>query len=121
MPGSYSMDLRERVMADVASGMTIEAVAQKYSISSRAIFQWKNLLDETGGLEPRQGRTGPQPKLEPYRESILSAVDNNSSVTLEELKSQLDLPGCVQTLWNSLSRWGIVLKKSHASGRTTAA
>ncbi len=120
MPGSYSLDLRIRVMADVDKGMSIEAVAQTYSVSSRAIFQWRDLRDETGNLEPRHGKTGPKPKLDSYRDEILAAVQENSSITLEELKSKLELPGCVQTLWNALRRWGIVLKKSHASSRTAA-
>jgi transposase len=118
MARSYSMDLRMRVMADVDSGHSIEAVGRKYSISSRAIFQWRDLLEETGSLEPHQGKRGPKRKLEPHREAILVVVEKNSSVTLEELKTQLDLPGCVQTLWNSLRRWGVVLKKSHASSGT---
>lgn len=114
MSGSYSMDLRKRVMADVASGLTVESVARKFTISSRVIFQWKDFLDETGGLKPRQVKTGPKSKLEPYREPILAVVKKGSGVTLEELKSQLNLPGCVQTLWNSLHRWRVVLKKSRA-------
>lgn len=120
MARSYSMDLRKRVMADVASGLSIEAVGEKYSISVRVIFQWRDLLEETGSLEPRQGKTGPKPKLEPHRAAILALVEKNPSVTLEQLKSQLDLPGCMQTLWNSLHRWGVVLKKSDACRGTAA-
>ena len=121
MPASYSMDLRRRVMSDVVNGLSIESVSRKYSISSRAIFQWRDLLEETGSLEPRRGKTGPKRKLEGYRELILAAVDENSSITLEELQSQLSLPGCIPTLWNSLRRWGIVLKKSHEGGGTATA
>ena len=117
MPGSYSLDLRRRVMADVDRGMFIEAVAEKYSVSTRVIFQWRDLRDETGELVPRKGKTGPKRKLDSHRLEILAAVQENPSITLEELKAQLELPGCLQTLWNALRRWGIVLKKSHASGR----
>ena len=111
MPSSYSLDLRRRVMADVASGLSIELVGRKYSICSRVIFQWRDLLEETGSLEPRRGKTGPKRKLDSYRDSILSAVEENSSITLQDLKAKLNLPGCIPTLWNSLRRWGIVLKK----------
>ena len=81
MPGSYSMDLRKRVMADVASGLSIDSVGRKYSICSRVIFQWRDLLEETGSLEPRRGKTGPKRKLESYRDLILVAVEENSSIT----------------------------------------
>lgn len=117
MARSYSLDLRERVMSDVDKGMFIEAVAEKYSISTRVIFQWRDLRDETGELLPRKGKTGPKPKLDSYRSEILSAIESNSSITLEELKTKLELPGCVQTLWHALRRWGIVLKKSRAGRR----
>ncbi len=120
MPGSYSMDLRKRVMADVDSGLSIESVSRKYAVSSRTIFQWRELREETGGLEPRKGKTGPKRKLDSHRAEILAAVEQNPSITLEELKAKLELPGCLQTLWNTLHRWRIVLKKSNASRRTAA-
>ena len=91
MPGSYSLDLRQRVMADVDKGMYIEAIAEKYSVSTRVIFQWRDLRDETGELLPRKGKTGPKPKLDSYRVEILAAVESNSSITLEELKTKLNL------------------------------
>ena len=119
--GFYSLDLRTRVMSDVQDGMSADEAAVKYSISARTIYAWKSLLKETGGLTPRQGPVGRPRKLEEHREAILLAIDRKSDLTLEELKSQLNLPGCVKTLWNALQRWGIVLKKSLASRRAEAA
>lgn len=118
MGKSYSMDLRIRVIDDVNQGLSPEAASQKYSVSRRVIFKWKRRLEETGSLEPSKGRTGPKFKLEPYRKQILAAVESNSSITLEQLKCELNLPGCLQTLWNALRRWGIVLKKSDTRRRT---
>lgn len=121
MASPLSMDLRTRVMNDVEAGMSAERAAVKYSLSARTIYQWKKLKRETGSLAPRCGRSGPRPKLEPYRERILVAVKENSGITLEELKAQLQLPGCLSTVWNALRAWGIVLKKSPAGRRTAAA
>lgn len=120
MPGSYSLDLRKRVMSDVDKGMSIESVACKYSVSRRVIFQWRDLREETGELIPRKGKTGPKPKLDSFRTEIEAVVKANPSITLEELQQQLHLPGCIPTLWHALRRWKIVLKKSHASCRTAA-
>ncbi len=58
MPSSYSLDLRRRVMADVASGLSIELVGRKYSICSRVIFQWRDLLEETRTLNLVGGKPG---------------------------------------------------------------
>jgi transposase len=101
-----------------ASGWSDEDLGHALQTEMRP---WKSLLKETGGLTPRQGPVGRPRKLEEHREAILLAIDRKSDLTLEELKSQLNLPGCVKTLWNALQRWGIVLKKSLASRRAEAA
>lgn len=116
MARSYSLDLRMRVMDDVERGLSPEQAAQKYSVTVRTIYAWKQLRRETGGIQPRQGQTGPQPKLTSFREAIEAAIRQNPNLTLAELRSLLRLPGCLQTLWNALRRWGLVLKKSHQSG-----
>ena len=121
MSACYSLDLRTRVLDDLDRGMSAEKAAGKYSVSARTVYAWKALKRQTGSLAPRQGKTGPKRKLDPYRDAILKAIRDNPNLTLEELRSQLHLPGCLQTLWNGLRRWGLVLKKSHAGGRTTAA
>ena len=121
MSNGYSLDLRTRVMDDLDRGLSAEKAAEKYSVTARTIYSWKLLKRETGNIAPRQGKTGPKRKLDSYREAILAEIRENSDLTLEELKSQLKLPGCPQTLSNALHRWGIVLKKSHARHRTAAA
>jgi len=120
MATGYSLDLRTRVMDDLERGLSAEEAAEKYSVTARTIYSWKLLKRETGGIAPRQGKTGPKRKLDAHREAILARIRENSDLTLEELKSQLELPGCLQTLSNALHRWGIVLKTSDASYRTAA-
>jgi transposase len=121
MASPLAMDLRTRVMDDVDAGMSVEQAAVKYSVTSRTIFSWKKLKRESDSVAPRQGKTGPALKLEPFREAIRAAVKENSGITLEKLRAHLKLPGCAATLWNALQRWGIVLKKSRQSRRTAAA
>ena len=121
MAVGYSLDLRSRVMDDLEGGMPAEDVAIKYSVSVRTVFSWQRLKRQTGSLAPRQGKTGPKRKLESFREAILAAIQENPNLTLEDLRSHLQLPGCLQTLWNALRRWSIVLKKSHSGHRTAAA
>lgn len=120
MAAALAMDLRTRVMADVDAGMSAEKAAVKYSVSARVIYQWKALRRESGSLKARDGKTGPKPKLEAYREQILAAVRDDSAITLNDLKRKLQLPACVSTLWKALSAWGIVLKKSPAGRRAAA-
>ena len=121
MGAALAMDLRIRVMTDVDAGLSAEKAAEKYSVSARTVYQWKALRRETGSLEARDGKTGPKPKLEEHRERILAAVRDNPGITLRDLKTKLQLPACVATVWGALRGWGIVLKKSPARRRTTAA
>ena len=121
MATGYSLDLRTRVMDDLDRGLSAEEAAEQYSVTARTIYSWKRLKRETGNIAPRQGKTEPKRKLDPLRETILASIKENSDLTLEEMRSQLELPGCLQTLSNALHRWGIVLKKSHARHRTAAA
>jgi len=102
MAAPLAMDLRTRVMADVEAGMSAEKAAVKYSISAKTICDWKAIKRKTGAVEPRHGKTGPKPKLERYRDAILAVVQENSGITLNELRTKLQLPVCVQTVWNSL-------------------
>ena len=114
MGAALAMDLRIRVMTDVDAGLSAEKAAEKYSVSARTVYQWKALRRETGSLEARDGKTGPKPKLEEHRERILAAVRDNPGITLRDLKTKLQLPACVATVWGALRAWGIVLKKSPA-------
>ena len=114
MAAPLAMDLRTRVMQDVEAGMSAKEVAAKYSITARTVYGWKRIKRETGSVEPRRGKTGPKPKLADYENAIRAAVKENSGITLNELREKLKLPVCVQTVWNTLNGWGIVLKKSPA-------
>jgi len=120
MAGSYSLDLRGRVIQDFDQGMSVTEASKKYSVTKPTIYSWIHLREETGTLKPRDGEFGPKRKLDPHKDEILQAVEKNSSVTLAQLHSQLQLPGNIQTLWNALRRWGISLKKSDPCLGTTA-
>lgn len=112
MANAFSMDLRKRIVADCDAGMTVRAVADKFQVTDRVIFKLLERRRETGSIAPLKGKVGRKRKLELKRDEIIQAVNNNSSLTLQELISELDLPVSVSTLWKSLKRWGISLKKS---------
>ena len=52
---SYSMDLRERVVAAVKQeGMSRRAAATRFGVSYSAAIEWVTLFDKTGGVAPRR-------------------------------------------------------------------
>ena len=108
----YSMDLRVRVMAAVDAGDSVDEAAEQFEVTARTIWSWLALRKETGGVAPRKGAVGPQPTLDEHREKIVAAIAASPSLTLDEMRERLELPGCRTTLWKSLVRWGQTLKKS---------
>ena len=118
MARPYSLDLRVRIIAAVDAGAAPVDVAEQYQVSERTIWAWLALRVESGGLAPREGDVGRPPKLEEYRDRILQTLRETPDLTLPELHAQLQLPGCLTTLWNTLAGGGITLKKSAACERT---
>jgi transposase len=108
----YSVDLRTRVVAAVDGGDSVDEVAERFAVTARTIWSWLALRKQTGDVAPRKGAVGPQPKLDAYRDQIVTAIQTSPSLTLDELRERLQLPGCRTTLWKTLLRWGLTLKKS---------
>ena len=113
---AYSLDLRERVLADCDAGMATSKVAEKYSVSPAWVRRLKQRRRETGEVGPRFARTGPKPKLSGREEKLEQLVAEQPDATLEELRKGLGLPVSVATVWRSLQTLGLTLKKSRACG-----
>lgn len=111
---AYSLDLRERVLADFDSGMGNDAVARKYRVSSRWVFKLRKQRSETGQIAPRRGKTGPKPKLAAHAEQLIQLVEAQPDATLSELRERLGVPVSLATVWLALKKLGLTLKKSPA-------
>lgn len=112
----YSMDLRTRVLADYDSGVTTQAIAEKYRISTKCVRDLRQLREETGQLAPRQSKTGPKPKLAEHTEQLATLVQEQPDATLEELQQRLPVQVGLSTIWRALAALGVTLKKSPACG-----
>jgi transposase len=115
MPKPFSVDLRERVLADYDLGARPVDLAVKYRVCERWVFKLVKQRQETGSIEPLRGKTGPKPKLGEHLEQLRALVNQRPDATLEELRQQLPVRVCVVTVWNALQRMEITLKKSPAS------
>lgn len=105
------MDLRTRIVAACDAGDSPADVAQTFSVTTRTVYKLLAVRRERGSLQPRSGQRGPKPKLQEHRDAILQAIRKTPGTTLEELRTQLKLPGCLATLWVALRRWGSRSKK----------
>jgi len=114
----YSMDLRQRVLADCDRGMTTAAVAGKYSVSPSWVRRLKQRRRESGETGPRSSRNRRQPKLAPHRGRIRELVAAAPDLTLAELRDRLGVAVGLATLWAAVRGLGLTVKKK-SSGRAS--
>ena len=107
---AYSLDLRERVLADCDAGLSNEAVAQKYRVSAAWIRRLKQRRRETGSVAPRIRRV-PPPRLLAHTDRLQLLVAQRPDATLEELRAALDVATSLPTLCRALQRLRLTVKK----------
>ncbi len=113
---AYSMDLRNRVLADCDAGMEARQVAVKYNVSESWIRRLRQRRQESGETAPRRPKTSP-PKWQPYADSIEQFVTDQPDATLAELKEHLEIPLSIPTLPGAIAL-RFTLKKSLRAGGT---
>ena len=111
---AYSMDLRERVLADCDLGQPVRLVAAKYRVSGAWVRRLKQRRRETGETAPRHSRPGPRPSWEAYAQQLSAAIARTPDATLAELRDQLGLRVALSTLWRACAALGFRLKKKSA-------
>ena len=118
MARPYSLDLRERVVASVASGQPCRAVAAVFDVSVASVVKWSQRARATGSAaaKPMGGRR-------PYllaneRDWLLARLAEKPDLTLHALLAELAQRGVrvsCDTLWRFLRREGISFKKKPSS------
>jgi len=107
---AYSLDLRQRVLADCDAGLHNDEVARNYHVSAAWIRRLKQRRRETGSLEPRVRRL-PPPRLAPHQERLQELVDQRPDATLEELRQALGVPTSTASICRALQRLRLTVKK----------
>lgn len=108
---AYSMDLRERVIADSDQGLGTKALAKKYSVSLSWVRDLKRRRRETGQIGPRQQRVHQETKLDAHLERLRSLVEQRPDATLAELRDQLAVDVSASTIWRALRGLQMTFKK----------
>jgi transposase len=110
---AYSLDLRKRVAHACDSGMPVAAVAARYEVSVAWVYRLLQRRRETGSISPRKqtkfrGRTLPSD--EERRLAFLITVQPDA--TLAELQQALPTHAALSTLWRTIDRLGLTVKKN---------
>lgn len=108
---AYSMDLRQRVLADCDAGLGTLQVARKFRVSPAWVRRLKQRRRETGEIAPRQQRHGPRPKLAQHMEVLMALVREQPDATAKELCTRLPVRVSHQTVQRTLQRLELTYKK----------
>ena len=115
MARPYSLDLRQRVVAQVARGMTRQAVADLNGIVSSTVTKWCG-RERQSGTPAAKPMGGHRPcKLQDERDWLLARLAEKPDLTLHALLGELRERGVVvvcDTLWRFLKREEITFKKN---------
>ncbi len=112
-----SLDLRERVVAAVAGGVSRHAAAARYSVSVSSAIRWTALAASEGSPAPRkQGRPLGKGPLADHLDLMVAAVEAQPDMTMKELAARLwaerGVSGAEWTLSRLLGRAGFTYKKT---------
>lgn len=118
---SYSMDLRERLVAGRQRGQSAEELSRLFGLSKRSVERyWKRLTQE--GTVAAKARGGyRRSKLEEHDQQLRQWIGEEPDLTLGELRSRLlaELAIAIGTtaLWHRLEKLGLTFKKNAARRR----
>lgn len=115
MARALSVDLRERVVAAIADGLSRRQAALRFGVSAASAIRWQQLVVGQGTPAPqRQGGDRRSGKIETHAALIMAAYEATPDITLAELQAMLADRGtrvAIGTLWRFFDRRGITRKK----------
>jgi len=110
---SYSIDVRQRIVAAVAAGgHSLRALAELFCVDLSTIVRLLRRFRATGSVEPKPHAGGPRPKLDAQATArLLELVRQQPDATLAELRDRLGVDCSIPTIFRTLARNGITRKK----------
>ena len=116
-----STDLRSRLVAAVAGGLSRRAAAERFGVSPASAIRWMQAVNTTGSVEAKpQGGDTRSRRIEAFGAVILGAVEAQKDISLIELAEMLRTDHgasfAASTVWRFLDRHGMTFKKTaHAA------
>src|SRR5215469_15593246 len=119
MARPYSRDLRDRVVAAVASGRTCRATAALFGVSVASVVKWSQRWRASGSAaaKPMGGR---RLQLTGERAWLLARIAEKPDLTLRAVMAELaerGTPASYGAVWRFFKHEGITFKKKPACQR----
>lgn len=109
---TYSMDLRERVVAAIQAGEAIASVARRFSVSRPTVRDWRGRSRCDALMPGKPGPTSPT-KLTAEDDAVMrEAIACRPGMTANELRPLLSVPVVESTVCRRLKKLGLSPKRS---------
>src|SRR3954470_9346428 len=120
MSKALSLDLRTRVLAAIAGGLSCRQAAQRFGVSASSAIRWRGLERRQGDARPKAlGGDRRSGRIEARAGLILALLEDTPDITLEELRTALAARGVAVgygSLWRFFAR-----RADHAQKKTAHA
>jgi transposase len=112
---TLSLDLRQRVVGAVATGMSRRQAAERFGVSPASAIRWCQREKESGSpAAHKRGGDRWSARIDAHKDLILALVEETCDITLKELAAQLVERGhrfSIGSLWRFFDRHGVTWKK----------
>ncbi len=98
----YSLDLRERVVAALESGLSTAQAGARFSIGKSTAGTWGRLKRSQGDVRPAKQGKPRGSVLDPHEAFILGALREKPDTTLEEMVERLAAERGVRVVWTAV-------------------
>jgi transposase len=111
----YGIELRQRVVGAIDSGMSARAAAARFSVAPSSAIKWHQQWRAEGSLEPARQGQPPGSKLDAHEAFILGLVAADKDIALHEnaerLLAERGMRACPATVWHFFTKRGLTHKK----------
>jgi transposase len=119
---AYSLDLRKRVLRARDSGMKPDVVARTFDVSVSWVYRLVQRRRETGSIAARKQTKFRGRSLSSDEEvRLVALITAKPDATLAELQHALPTGAALSTLWRTIDRLGLTVKKNGTRRRAASA
>jgi len=115
MGRAYSQDLRDRVLAAAAGGLSARKAAARFGIGVATAIVWVGRERRNGERSARRQGQPKGSKLDAHADFLLALIAETPDMTLHEMKARLmetaGLSAGIGTLWRFFDLRAITVKK----------
>lgn len=113
---SYSMDLRERLVAGRERGQSAEELARLFQVSKRSVERYWKRFEQEGTLEAKKRGGYRRSRLQGHDETLRQWIEQEPDLSLEQMRQRLlkllDIRVGNTALWHRLEKLGLSYKKN---------